>query len=150
VIIEQYGNILDFWREGNLIGITTNGFVKNNGRAVMGRGIALSIRDEITDFDLEFGQRLTQFGNQPFLINEYNLFTFPVKHKWNQKADIDLIADSARKIEANFCKMPNVTRIDFPRPGCGNGRLDWSDVKPVLEEIFVSRPTYVWSFGAKG
>lgn len=145
MIIEQRGDLMDFWRAGNLIGVTTNGFVKKNGRAVMGAGIAKSVCDACPNLDLELGVRLRAHGNIPMIFPDHNIFTFPVKHNWWEDADIDLIAESAQFIHDRFAEGGG-HRIDFPRPGCGNGKLDWKDVKPVLEEIFVSNPTYVWTF----
>ncbi len=141
-IIEVRGNLIDYWHGGNIIGVTTNGFVKRNGCAVMGAGIAKTVRDTIHGIDAELGLRLSQAGNTPIFFRGFRFFTFPVKHNWWEQADIDLIRESAKIIEKNH---PG-PRIDFPRPGCGNGRLDWNDVKPVLEEVFVSRDAYVWSF----
>ncbi len=43
MITEVKGDLVDFWRKGNRIGITTNGFVKKDGRAVMGAGIAKTL-----------------------------------------------------------------------------------------------------------
>lgn len=145
MIIEQTGDLMDWWRQGNLIGITTNGFVKKNGRAVMGAGIAKSIRDACPDLDLELGVRLRAHGNIPMVFPDHHIFTYPVKHNWWEEADIDLIAESGRYIAARFYEG-GAARIDIPRPGCGNGKLNWADVKPVLEEIFVHTPTYVWTF----
>lgn len=42
---EARGNILDLFGKVDCICVTTNGFVKKNGEAVMGRGIALAIKN---------------------------------------------------------------------------------------------------------
>lgn len=141
MIIEERGNIVDFWLLGNVIGITTNGFVKDNGRCVMGRGIALSIRDRVPDIDLQIGWHIRAKGNVPQYFPDAKIFTFPVKHNWWEKADLELIAQSAEIIAGK-----KLDRIDFVRPGCGNGKLDWRDVRPVLDRIFVNVDAHVWSF----
>lgn len=145
MIIEQRGDLMEHWRNGALIGITTNGFVKKNGRAVMGAGIAKSIRDACPDLDLEVGARILEHGNIPTIFPDRRLFTFPVKHNWWEPADINLITISAEYIHTRFAEAGR-KRIDIPRPGCGNGKLDWADVKPVLEEIFTDLDAYVWTF----
>jgi hypothetical protein len=141
MITEVNGNLVKHWSEGNIIGVTTNGFVKEDGRCVMGAGIAKSIRDAVPDIDLEVGEHIVRNGNVPAFFPAASIFTFPVKHVWWENADLDLIYRSAQYIA---CK--NLTRIDIPRPGCGNGKLDWSDVKPVLEKAFGDRRVHVWDF----
>jgi len=143
MIYEVAGDITDFWRADNMIGITTNGFVKSNGRAVMGAGIAKTIRNEIPNFDLDFGNRLTARGNVPFIFREWHLFTFPVKHNWYEKADLDLIEQSSNFIAEKFDEG---RPIHLPRPGCGNGKLNWTDVRPVLENSFKNHQLFVWDF----
>jgi hypothetical protein len=125
--------------------ITTNGFVKNNGRAVMGAGCAKTIRDTVPDIDLALGKHIRTRGNVVGIIGSYNnnpVFSFPVKHRWWEHADIDLIAQSARDLRQLWLSSPvmNMSRaydVFIPRPGCGNGKLDYKDVEPVLAEILV-------------
>lgn len=53
---------------------------------------------------------------------------------WMSKSDIDLIARSARQLEFLRCRM-GFYYVILPRPGCGNGGLNWEeDVRPVLQE----------------
>jgi len=143
-LVEIKGDIMAWWRLGNVIGITTNGFVKRNGRAVMGAGIAKSMRDAIPGVDLQVGARIKDFGNSPAYFPEHKFFTFPVKHNWWEDADLELIYKSAEFINRNYNAGD---RIDFPRPGCGNGKLEWKTVKPVLEKAFSGHKTVcVWDW----
>jgi hypothetical protein len=115
-------------------GITTNGFVKTNGALVMGRGCAKEARDKIPDLDAKWGAQIKYYGNVVMLDPENKLFTFPVKHRWWEDADLELIEESAKN-------LGEITRGDpegiylLPRPGCGNGGLNWEDVKPLLEDL---------------
>lgn len=141
MIIETTGDIMDYWRAGNVIGVTTNGFVKANGRCVMGAGIAKSIRDAVKDIDLAVGNHIGQNGNVPAYFPDAGIFTFPVKHVWWEQADIRLIKQSAEIIAGK-----NLQEFNFVRPGCGNGYLSWVDVKPVLEYAFRDTTATVWDF----
>jgi len=76
---------------------------------------------------------LTVLGNKVYYFDDYRLFTFPTKRRWHEKADLELIARSASQLIA-------LTRGEFrevylPRPGCGNGGLAWTAVKPILEVL---------------
>jgi hypothetical protein len=87
-----------------------------------------------------------EFGNIPFFIGQYRLVTFPVKRHWGDRADLDLIEASARwlchaldhraeqKVPPGF-----LAPLYLVRPGCGNGKLDWKDVKPILASILDDR-----------
>jgi hypothetical protein len=150
MITTQKGDIMDYWREGHAIGITTNGFVKKNGEAVMGRGIAQTVRDTVPGFARELGKHLTQNGNTPVYFPDWRIYTFPVKHNWWETADINLIDESFSRLLDNA-----PFDLHFVRPGCGNGKLDWSDVEPVLRRTYEDYwdrmqnkaiDVYVWSF----
>jgi hypothetical protein len=143
--------------------ITTNGTVKNNGRAVMGRGCALEARTRFRDLDLHLGQLLQARGNVPqFLgyvtqhktlllagdedkligVRHSQLWSFPVKHTWNQKADVHLIRYSAHLLREAVGDAD--IEVVIPRPGCGNGGLDWEhDVRPALSTLLDSRFTII-------
>ncbi len=149
MLTEETGDLVEFWRRGNAIGITTNGFVKNNGECVMGRGIALSINKAIPGFARELGDRITLYGNVPFWFEEHRIWTFPVKHHWRQEADIELIKESAGCIVGMNRLFWQIDYLDFPRPGCGNGRLSWTNVKKEIKPIFTDVEAHVWDFGAK-
>ena len=60
------------------------------------------------------------------------LLTFPVKHNWWQPADLDLIAKSAEALEYMALSKPDTSFL-LPRPGCGNGKLTWAEVRPVIK-----------------
>ncbi len=116
--------------------ITTNGFVKSNGVAVMGRGCAKEASIKYPGFPRALGTRIRQDGNKVHIFYEFDsIVTFPVKHVWYQDADLDLILKSTQEIVALAGIYPHTTRFVIPRPGCGNGGRKWSDVKPILESV---------------
>ena len=122
------------------IGIPTNGTVRANHRLVMGRGVAQQAKEKFADLDWLLGLHVYHVGNTPMVCHgtyygrnwTFRLFSFPVKHNWWESADIALIARSTVWLDALALESPKVT-FYLPRPGCGNGRLLWSDVKPVIE-----------------
>lgn len=136
---EAKGNMWD--ADTNVFVITTNGFVKKNGEAVMGRGCAKEASQFWPEFPIWLGQALKLWGNKLYIWEPEPggiVVTFPVKHNWYDKADIQLIETSAYELrkEANIQEW---NKIVMPRPGCGNGQLNWDNVKPILEKYLDER-----------
>lgn len=65
-MLEAYGNIWDLAPEYDTVVITTNGYVKKNGEAVLGRGIAKEAKEIFPDLPLKLGKRITEHGNLCF------------------------------------------------------------------------------------
>jgi len=142
-MLEAFG---DFWIEpGDVHVITTNGTVKANGRCVMGRGVAKQAKVRFPGIDKELGRQLIKDGNRVHPLGlwalangrVYNIYSFPVKHNWWEKADLDLIARSCEELTAIV--PTDFDRIVMVRPGCGNGQLDWEEVKPILASYLNNR-----------
>lgn len=112
--------------------ITTNGAVRRDGACVMGRGCAQQARDSMPGVDLALGRLIERYGNRCFWLRDFNLATFVVKHHWRDQADLALIERSCRQISAMADKF-GWASVVIPRPGCGNGRLGYKAVRPILE-----------------
>ena len=126
---EVEGNLWDYpadWRV-----IPTNGFVKRNGAAVMGRGLALQATERFPGLAYVLGKELLEQGNHVHLLPEFSLVTFPVKHNWWEDASLELIERSVKELKLLFV-TGDMLSVSLPRVGCGNGRLSWDDVKPLL------------------
>lgn len=138
-MIEVYGNLWDY--EADAVVITTNGTVKRNGEAVMGRGCAKEAAEKWPRLPMMLGNRIRSYGNivQHFEFEECpHLITFPVKDTWPEVANIRLITMSAEDLEIET-DMWSFDKVVMPRPGCGNGHLRWEDVKPILEPLLDDR-----------
>jgi hypothetical protein len=130
----------DLWKvDADIRVITTNGTVKRNGKAVMGRGCAAEARKRYRGIAGRLGEYLTFNGNRPFRLYR-DLVTLPVKHNWWEKEDPDLIVQSVKYMVA---EVEYYDRVVMPRPGCGNGGLDWADVKPLIEPYLDDKFTVV-------
>jgi hypothetical protein len=137
-MIEIKGDLWDYYGKPNYATfITTNGFVKRNGEGVMGRGCALEAKQRIPWIAKTLGDSIRSNGNVPQLLQHYPpLFSFPVKHNWWERADLALI-------ELSISHLRNIlltigwenTKFILPRPGCGNGQLLWTDVKPLFVSV---------------
>lgn len=139
--------LADLWTEpADARCITTNGYIKSNGALVMGAGVAGQAQSRYPKFPKVAGEAVAKFGNHvfPFTTRELRsesmftptdkaiFITFPVKHKWYEAADLDLIVRSAHELQELVDKL-DLKKVLLPRPGCGNGRLSWDDVKPAID-----------------
>lgn len=139
-MIEVKGNIWHY--PANIIGITTNGSVKKDGTLVMGRGIALEAKQRWPEIPRILGSTIQIVGNVPYMWHYHGtefpflraFFSFPVKHRWQEQASIPLIKLSAIWLECMASYLPDQTFV-LGRPGCGNGGLTWSQVKPLLTDL---------------
>lgn len=141
---------LDLWEIAcNARCVTTNGTVKSNGRAVMGRGCALQATQRFPFIQLTLGKRIEAEGLHVTLLLEpaqtpdgAALLAFPVKYVWSERADLELIKRSAIELLA-LIDGRGWDRVVLPRPGCGNGQRKWHEVKPILAPLLDDRFTVV-------
>lgn len=132
-MIEECG---DFWTiPADLRCITTNGALRRNGNAIMGKGIALEARKRYHDIEAILGSLINKYGNHVFYLG-YDIISFPTKYHWKLDSDVQLIKRSAQELVALLKDNP-AKRVLLTRPGCGNGNLQWSVVKDIIQEIFV-------------
>lgn len=149
-MFEQRGNL---WQiaAGKMLVLATNGTVKErDNTCVMGRGIALEAKMRFPQLPYRLGCLIKEGGNHVKLLGGYGSYTIlsaPVKHQWFEEADIELIRRSAVELAALADKVeaPPMS-IYLPRLGCGNGKLSWTVVKPIISPILDDRFTAV-TFG---
>ena len=125
--------------------ITTNGTVKPNGRGVMGRGTALQAKRQLVGLEVTLGAQLLEHGNHVAILSRTGakdrptpLVIFPVKHQRHERADLDLIQQSAREL-VTLTAAQGWKVVLLPRPGCGNGQRTWTEVAPILTPILDDR-----------
>jgi len=141
---EERGDLWERGKSADAICITTNGFVKNNGNLVMGAGVAGQAQERWPRLPALFGRVVKDNGNHVYGLDMLHddevttLLTFPVKHVWYEEADYELIARSALEL-VELTDTMGWKEVVLPRPGCGNGKLSWFDVKPIIEPILDDR-----------
>lgn len=160
---EIIGNVFDLAMELNVdsICITTNGIVGADGQAIMGAGTAGEAARRWPTVRANLGKALTKFSNLPFVIGFLDkdgnfqdpnvkrflvrdfkclIWSFPTKNDFRYKSDTDLIIRSATLL-AKMTTTMNLNNIYLPRPGCSNGKLEWSEVKQLIEPLLDDRFT---------
>jgi hypothetical protein len=151
-------NIVDLWKNGNIVCVTTNGFLTASKKGVMGRGNALAMANTIPELKTQLGKHLVQNGNNVGFIYD-RVIAFPVKPDYcfyeealtnyklryikrsgkgvpgfYCKADINLIKRSLEQL-IDLIKKDNLTTVYLPIPGIKNGELPVEDVKRTLVNL---------------
>ena len=136
-MIEVEGNIWDY--KCAILCILTNGIVTAGGNLVMGAGVARQCKDRHPEIPQIWGKRVMRYGNKFYLTSNMDkgrlLAIFPTKFHWTKPADKALIRLSAMQLRGLLFSMSTTTIVALPRPGCSNGGLDWSEVKPLIADI---------------
>ncbi|MFA5238356.1 MAG: hypothetical protein WC476_01435 [Phycisphaerae bacterium] len=144
--------------------VGTNTTTSKKGEAVMGRGAAKQAAELYPYLPKYFGDYLSGFAAEktekgtihPSCIGIYDVFTyqemvcekmifgfyaFIVKRGWWEDASYNIIKKSSEMLAEFICNGYYYDKYEnSPEPflvtkvGCGNGRLQWDKVKPILEE----------------
>jgi hypothetical protein len=81
-MLESRGNILDLVGRVDAVCITTNGFIKKNGEAVMGKGCAKAAAERWPQLPAILGNLITEHGNRVFrllTVDRTEILSYPVK-----------------------------------------------------------------------
>ena len=135
------GNLFEPTNEVNAICITTNGIIKQNGCAVMGKGVALEAVKRYPGIDKILAEKLIHFGNKVHLLCEQNslsVLSFPTKNHWRDSSDLNLIKNSAKQL-VEMTNKNEWSEVWLPSVGCGCGNLSWNIVKNSLSDILDGR-----------
>ena len=137
---EIKGNIFQYIEKADAVCVTTNGIIKKDGSLVMGKGIAQAFAKRYPKLPFILGGHVNRYGNRPFRVKEGDIYivSFPTKHDWRDKSDIELIRKSASELVSMADKF-GWHKIILPRPGCGYGQLNWGAVKGIIDPILDER-----------
>jgi hypothetical protein len=143
-MIEITGDVWEFYKQPkSVICIPTNGDINCYGDAIMGRGVAAQAKLRCNFIDTELGGCIIANGNIINWLDHGLVLSFPVKHHWNEKANFDLIQKSRDELK-KIATFLDEHKFYLPRPGCGNGGLDYNDVRPLM--LSLPDNVYVISF----
>jgi O-acetyl-ADP-ribose deacetylase (regulator of RNase III) len=132
MIVETEGNLLDAVADALVNTVNTVG--------VMGKGIALQFKQAFPDNyrayeaacrrgEVEIGR---MFVTETGLLGEPRLvINFPTKRHWRSRSrigDIEAGLEDLRRVISNYA----IKSVAVPPLGCGNGGLNWRDVRPLI------------------
>ncbi|HWA18753.1 MAG TPA: macro domain-containing protein [Devosia sp.] len=90
---------------------------------------------------LEPGKLWLWQGSDQWILN------FPTKKHWRHPSRLEWVEAGLQKFVAEYASR-GITEISFPRLGCGNGNLDWNDVRPLMARYLepLDIPVYVHDY----
>lgn len=110
---------------------------------VMGKGVALEFKKRWPDNYREYKRACDSGELRPGKILVYDrksllsspfprfLINFPTKDHWRSKSKISYIEQGLDSLVLEI-KKHKISSIAIPPLGCGNGGLDWNDVRPII------------------
>lgn len=134
---EVTGDLWDWHAQGAVIAITTGAAVDKRGRSLMLRGCARQAQDRNPRLREILGSLIVQHGSHVFDLGN-RIVSFPVETTPFENPGLGRIEQSCREL-VELADYKGWQQIVVPRPGCGGGGLDWSEVRPVLERYFDRR-----------
>jgi len=147
------------YTRGNLLNATADALVNTvNEVGVMGKGIALQFRESFPDSSRAYmkaareghvviGKMLVTKNRS--LLKPHWIIHFPTKRHWRQPSELAWIREGLKDL-TRILASNRIHSIALPPLGCGNGGLEWAQVKREIEgalagmtdvDILVFEPT---------
>ena len=115
---------------------------------VMGKGIALQFKHKFSD-NFKAYQAACKTGevcigrmfvhDNGALARPHYIINFPTKDHWRGNSRIEFIQSGLVDLVAQLERL-QIKSIAVPPLGCGNGGLEWDEVRPLIEHALGTLP----------
>jgi O-acetyl-ADP-ribose deacetylase (regulator of RNase III)/uncharacterized protein YwgA len=133
------------YMRGNLLEDSSEALVNTvNTVGVMGKGIALQFKQAFPEVFREYEKACKKnevktgkmhIVDTNALVGPRYIINFPTKQHWKEKSKMSYVVEGLKDLERNVREL-DIQSIAIPPLGCGNGGLEWSEVKPLIEKAF--------------
>jgi O-acetyl-ADP-ribose deacetylase (regulator of RNase III) len=130
------------YKKGNLLDAPVQALVNTvNTVGVMGKGIALQFKNTFPENSKAYSEAVKEgkvklgevlvvsvnpIGTVKYIIN------FPTKGHWRYPSKLSWIQSGLKDLKQKIQEY-HIASVALPPLGCGNGGLNWDEVKPVIE-----------------
>ncbi len=137
------------YKTGNLLAANTQALVNTvNTVGIMGKGIALQFKETFPENyraysaackkgEVQIGKMFVTATNRmdgiKYIIN------FPTKKHWRHPSKLEYIRSGLIDLRKIIVEK-NIQSVAMPPLGCGNGGLNWADVKQLIDYYLVDLP----------
>ena len=113
-----------------------------NCEGFMGKGIAYQFKMRYPEMNDEYVKKCKSSKLKPgvlhiFLTGSKLIINFPTKNKWREKSKMEYISAGLDEL-VKLMTDRNIKSIAIPPLGCGNGGLNWCDVKTLIIQKWVA------------
>lgn len=133
------------YKKGNLLEDSSEALVNTvNTVGVMGKGVALQFKQAYPEVFREYKKACdkgeVQTGKMHVvatnaLVGPKYIINFPTKRHWKEKSKMNYITEGLKDLKSVIGEL-DIQSIALPPLGCGNGGLEWEEVRPLIEETF--------------
>jgi O-acetyl-ADP-ribose deacetylase (regulator of RNase III) len=136
--------------QGNLLEAEAEALVNTvNTVGIMGKGIALMFKEAFPENfrlyaaackrgEVEVGRMFVT--ERPGLVGPRWIINFPTKKHWRDRTRIEWIQSGLEDLK-RVLQEKGIQTVALPPLGCGNGGLEWSAVRPLIEQALADLPT---------
>jgi len=124
-----------------------------NTVGVMGKGIALEFKRRYPAMFASYQKRCSDHAVHPGVPYLWEndasmILNFPTKDHWRGNSKLEYIESGLKWLATSYQEL-GIHTIAMPPLGCGNGGLNWREVRPLMErylapltdlEVFVYEP----------
>jgi O-acetyl-ADP-ribose deacetylase (regulator of RNase III) len=136
---------------GNLLLADAEALVNTvNTVGYMGKGIALQFKQAYPQNFQAYAQAVKRGDMEPgrvlvyptgFVTHPRFIINLPTKRHWRARSRIEDIESGLKALVEEIRRL-GIRSIAIPPLGCGNGGLDWSDVRPRIVEALAQLPQF--------
>ncbi|MDY3745188.1 MAG: macro domain-containing protein [Lachnospiraceae bacterium] len=121
-----------------------------NTEGVMGKGIALELKKRYPEMFQAYkkkcaDQKLDVGTLMMWKKSDKWILLFPTKRQWRRPSKMEYIEKGLQRFADNWDKL-GANSIAFPKLGCGNGGLNWDEVRPLMESYLGKIPMQVYIY----
>lgn len=119
-----------------------------NTVGVMGKGLAAAFKQRYPEMFVEYKALCKDDGLAPgtswlWKGPDQWVLNFATKKHWRFPSKIEYVRDGLIEFRETY-EAKGIREIAFPRLGCGNGGLDWSEVRALMVEALHDLPITVY------
>ncbi len=137
--------------EGNIFDSPAQVIVNTvNTVGVMGKGLALEFKARYPQMFEKYKEacekKSLKIGKLMLVsASDHLLLLFPTKENWRFPSKLSYIEKGLKCFCDNYAQR-GITSIAFPKLGCGNGDLNWEDVRPLMEKYLSPLPISIYIY----
>ncbi len=137
------------YAQGNLLEADVEALVNTvNTVGIMGKGIALMFKEAFPENfrlyaaackrgEVEIGRMFVT--ERPGLTGPRWIINFPTKKHWRDRTQVEWLRAGLEDLK-KVLQEKDIQTIALPPLGCGNGGLEWSAVRPLIEGALAELP----------